>query len=127
MEPTRFPYDTLNCSIKIGSWQYDDARIEIQANSLDDYSDNLDYIPHPNWRLITVEEASFFTGLRTHYDPRANDTFNKDAWFDLIIKRIPAYYMINNIYPSLILNLVILFAFSLPFASQITLGKLFLK
>ena len=121
MESTKFPYDRLNCTIKIGSWQYDETRMFFISNLIDETK--FDYIQHPNWDLIDVIDKPVVTDLRIHYDSSAPERYNIDIWYEIILQRKPAYYMINNIYPSLILNIVSLLAFTLPFASQVSLSN----
>ena len=117
MDATNFPFDTQNCSIKIGSWQYDKSIISLTSSLYIDPKS--DYTSNPIWDLIMFTNHSLETSFRSHNE---NDTI-EDIWFNMTIKRRPSYYMINNIYPCLILNIVSLLAFALPFASQITLSK----
>ena len=52
MEATYFPFDTQNCSIKIGSWQYDINMIDLSLEAMS--SDNeTEITPNPIWDLIS--------------------------------------------------------------------------
>jgi len=82
-----------------------------------------DYIDHNVWQLTeidfnTINSTERFFGLKTNYT-------TSDASFELTLKRRPLYFMINNIFPTLILNLVVLFLFTLPFAQQMGSSMLF--
>ena len=118
-----YPFDYQSCSIKIGSWQYDISRINLEANIINDNFE--EYLPNQNWELVNLTISTEATGTRDHQqlsDDSANkETMNEDLLLIMIIKRKPLYYMINNIYPSLVLNIVALVSFALPFASQVTL------
>jgi len=133
MDPTNFPFDTQNCTIRIGSWQYDMTRISLNYSYMVSLSDNSDsYIPNPIWEIVSNGTIDIDAGSRLDQDMTIleNDDYceectNDDQLFFFAIKRIPLYYMINNIYPSLILNIISLLAFFLQFASQVTLCNFF--
>ena len=138
MEATNFPFDTQNCSIRIGSWQHDTTRIILNAtilnpqnntNNIDDTEENSEFTPNPIWDIVYSDTISKYTDSRMNLDNNSmnlidneyDEHSNEDMVFSIKIKRRPLYYMINNIYPSLILNIISLLAFALPFASQVTL------
>ena len=132
MDPTNFPFDTQNCTIRIGSWQYDKTRVSIIESAMVSLRDKSDsYVPNPIWEIINNGTMSKNAGSRlfkddnTIYDPSCEECTNDDQVFFFTIRRRPLYYMINNIYPSLILNVISLLAFFLPFASQVTICNFF--
>ena len=117
MNAKKFPFDTQNCSIRIGSWQHDEDRIKLES---DVNNDSLkDFIYNPIWELKAINDSEFESKFRF----LGQDLGNSDVVFYFILKRRSAYYIINNIYPCLILNIVSLLSFRLPFASQVTLSK----
>ena len=75
-----------------------------------------EYIKNPVWNLVTGNLQVLTTNrLGENY---ILDEVNCTA----VIKRRPLYYLINNVYPSLILNLITLLAFFLPFSSQASIS-----
>ena len=127
MDPTNFPFDRQNCSIIVGSWQYDMTRINLLAEIDMDHFE--DATPNPIWFYTNLDVSDVNTSFRSpafkDITPE-NDFANNDIYFILIISRRPLYYMLNNIYPCFILNLVTLLTFFLPFASQIAISIIFL-
>ena len=126
MNPINFPFDTQNCSIIIGSWQYDTSRINLTAKVEQDYF--ADSTTNPIWNFLRMSASEIYSKFRSPIDEtydadETNSTFSSnDMSFNIIIARNPAYYMLNNIYPCFILNLVSLLAFFLPFTSQLTIS-----
>jgi nicotinic acetylcholine receptor, invertebrate len=126
MDPTNFPFDRQNCSIVVGSWQYDINRINLTAEIDTDYFE--DATPNPIWFFSELNVLETYTYLRSPAfkdDDPENNFLNNDMNFNLIISRKPLYYMLNNIYPCFILNLVTLLTFFLPFASQLGISIIF--
>ena len=87
------------------------------------YSDESDfdtsgYIPHSLWKLDDKSVIDINSTDR-YLD---SDVYTEDVIFSFKLKRLPLYFMMNNIFPSLILNCVTLLAYSLPFATQIGLS-----
>ena len=129
MNPIKFPYDTQNCSIQIGSWQYDITRISFKAKNLNNANNTDNLTPNPIWEVINIMASCRNITDRTPFSNNEGiihpdqEFQNEDVVFSIEIKRIHNYYMINNIYPSLILNIISLLAFFLPFATQVSLSK----
>ena len=127
MDPEHYPFDVQNCSISIGSWQYDSRRINLFYAYLDSEHKASDLAPNPTWDVIPMNASDTNTETRIEADLQMdsqldnNDLLNNDLVFQFKLKRLPLYFIINNIYPSLILNIISLLAFCLPFASQVGL------
>lgn len=120
MNSKNFPYDEQNCSIVIGSWQYDVTRIDFVTDTK--YDDSLiEYIKNPIWKLLMIDCSIIQTNTRIQLNLNYKQNEIK---YSMTLKRLPLYYMINNIYPSLILNIVVLLLFALPFVLQVTLSNL---
>ena len=92
--------------------------------------DDDEYTPNPIWDIVDSTITNPNSTLRLQGDDVMSadwaEIYNEDMAYGFVIKRRPLYYMINNIYPSLILNVISLLAFFLPFASQIGLCNIFL-
>ena len=93
----------------------------IGLNSEGTELDTDSYIPHSLWRLSDYLVGSINSGDR--YFDTSQNVLTEDVIISFKLKRQPLYFIINNIFPCLILNFVTLLAFSLPFATQIGLSK----
>ena len=136
----KYPFDTQNCSIIIGSWMNDLGQI-VFANCYNEKLNTQNYVNHPIWDLKAINIKPVFDYSRfqsinydwgdfklilkdypTLLDDLKKDEFifeSKDLAFHLIIKRNPLYIMVNGMLPSFVLNLVVLIAFALPFTTQV--------
>ena len=72
----------------------------------------------PIWTL--VNKSAFVMQNKSRF---SNMYKSEDFSFIMTLKRAPQYYMINNVIPCLILNVVTLVTFFLPFALQASLSK----
>ena len=79
-----------------------------------------DYIANPVWKPSKVNQSIQQSNSRL---ARNSDFKTDDVYFNLTIKRMPLYYMINCVYPCLVLNAVILAVFFVPFNLQVSLGN----
>ena len=123
MNVYKFPFDTQNCSVIIGSWFHSLNIIKLKIGNLSpmdlDPTKYIDIIRNPIWNLIRfnaniVKSKRLASSIEEYYD----------TYFTAIIKRNPLYYMINSVYPYLILNVITLLTFFLPFALQASLSKI---
>ena len=119
MNIRKLPFDQQKCEIQIGSWQREKDDINIVIDEDLDIGSTDDLTPNLVWDLVDydlflINSTSRFFG---------SSGYSNDLIFLLIIKRKPLYYMINNVYPCLILNMVTLITFFLPFSLQATLCK----
>jgi hypothetical protein len=114
----KFPFDSQICRINIGSWFQSNKNIKIlisQAISNPLYSP--DYIKNPLWKLKTVDS------IIQNSTRVSKEYIIEEVSFLATIERQPLYYMINNVYPCLILNMVTLVTYFLPFTLQASLSK----
>ena len=118
----KFPFDTQNCSIIIGSWQLDNNRIDFASD--DDKISTSDFVTHGVWILNRINVRSIVTSGRYRY----GDSYNEDIAFDVIIKRRPLYYMTTFI-PCYILNVATLLAYFVTnqITIQVNLCNLFIN
>ena len=119
MNIRKLPFDQQKCEIQIGSWQREKDDINIVIDEDLDIGSTDDLTPNLVWDLVDydlflINSTSRFFG---------SSGYSNDLIFLLKIKRKPLYYMINNVYPCLILNMVTLITFFLPFSLQATLCK----
>ncbi len=104
----------------IGSWMQPTPVVQLSFISP---IDTLDYIENSVWKLKSTDQSIQQSNSRLM---RLPGYFTDDAFFNLTIERRPLYYMINCVYPCLILNGVILAVFFVPFNIQCSLGNLIL-
>lgn len=61
----QFPFDTQNCPIKIGSWQFDKHRINFKVTN--NYSIIRDFTENPVWTIVEVNTFTKKSGSRYLY------------------------------------------------------------
>lgn len=110
----KFPYDLQTCSIVIGSWTLSNVQIMMNYNPVLTASG---FVENSVWSFIN--QIVFVTNTS-----RLNAQYlSSDIYFQGTIKRKPMYYLLNNVYPCLILNIITLFTFKFPFPIQATISK----
>lgn len=117
MNVYKFPFDKQTCSFVFGSWFQNNQWITfyIRHDSKKYFLDN--YVKNPVWEIVDYEQR----GVEDSSRILSQNT--SDTYFEVTIKRGPLYYMINTVYPCLILNVVTLLTFFLPFALQATISN----
>ncbi|CAF1026896.1 unnamed protein product [Brachionus calyciflorus] len=110
----KFPFDVQTCSIVIGSWTLSKYDVEIDDNK-DNLivSDNLS----SSWDFLGWNSKVAESNERFHFE----DYISRDVKFHLKLSRRPLYFMVNGVLPCLVLNLITVLAFFMPFASQVSL------
>jgi hypothetical protein len=81
------------------------------------------YIPNTIWTLVEVNTTVTLPFARFQYYFPSYTSYV--ASYNIKLKRRPLYFMMSSVFPSLVLNLITVLSFALPFASQIALGKHF--
>ena len=105
-----FPFDVQNCPVVIGSWQYDDTKLILNSNAT--LLDDSEYKKNQIWQFVDLTYSNISSDSRLYYG------FGSDIQFNFILKRMPLNYMLNNIFPCLVLNAVTFIAYFLNFAQQ---------
>ena len=113
MNVYKFPYDIQTCSIVIGSWSLPNLKIIMNYYPFLNASG---FVENSVWSLqnqnVFVENTSRLS----------SQNLSSDIYFQVTIERKPMYYLLNNVYPCLILNIITLFTFKFPFPIQATLS-----
>jgi hypothetical protein len=110
----KFPYDIQTCSMIIGSWTLSNQQI---AMSLSESLNSNSFVGNSIWDLKS-------TNVLVQNTTRINAQYlTTDIYFQMTVQRKPMYYIINNVYPCLILNVVTLFTFNFQFAQQSSLSN----
>ena len=109
----KFPYDLQTCSIVIGSWTLSNMQIMMNYYPFLTASG---FVENSVWSL---QGGNFFVTNTTRLSAQ---NLASDIYFQGTFKRKPMYYLINNVYPCLILNIITLFTFKFPFPIQASLS-----
>jgi len=110
-----FPFDTQNCTMKIGTWTHSQFHIDIV--SFDDAFNELTcceegdlsaYEQNGEWELLR-------TGCWKHYVKYdCCDEIYLDTTFHVILKRRPLYLILNIVFPTILFSLLSCAVFYLP-------------
>lgn len=114
----KFPFDTQICPIIIGSWAQSLKRLVFHSD--EGFIDNSSYIENPVWQLTDYEIQNQNTTQRSPFKSKLE---MEDIYFYFELKRRPLFIMMNGIFPCLVLNLVSLLSYAMPFPSQIALSN----
>ncbi|XP_041365994.1 neuronal acetylcholine receptor subunit alpha-7-like [Gigantopelta aegis] len=104
IDTTYFPFDTQRCNLTFGSWAYDAFGIDIY--NVSDHGKLSNYKEHVEWsvvRLTAMRIAPVYSGVSYPL-----------IIFSLQIKRKPLFYIINLLFPSVLLSGVVIMGFLLP-------------
>ena len=119
MNVYKFPFDKQSCSLIIGSWFQNNQLVNLKIDTRIPPIDK-DFVKNPVWEFVISESRSY---VKNSSRLLSTDYKASDVHFVASFKRGPLYYMINNVYPCLILNVVTLLTFFLPFALQASLSN----
>nr|XP_054756466.1 neuronal acetylcholine receptor subunit alpha-10-like [Lytechinus pictus] len=106
MNPLYFPFDTQNCSLKLGSWTYNRDEIDVIVNGTS--GDATQYQPNGEWDLKE------FPVVR-HVEVReCCPGVYPSVTFSVILKRQFMFYFFNLVIPCVIISSLVLLGFVLP-------------
>jgi nicotinic acetylcholine receptor, invertebrate len=116
MSITYFPYDQQLCVIIFGSWSHTSAYLNYtlitEIPSLQNYTENNE------WRLIDYKPYR----LETKYENWVeNDSF-AEINYKILIQRKPLFVVHNFVAPALMLCILTLVSFFIPFAQEMQIG-----
>jgi hypothetical protein len=121
MSYKKFPFDIQQCSIVIGSWFQDDSRIKVHDMKPNIFNYTLvspEFNENSIWSLqssqVSIKNSS------NRFLRYANSS---DIYFNLNVKRNAYYFLGENVYPTILLNLVNLASFFFPFETQVSLSN----
>ena len=78
------------------------------------------------WNVESVKTTERYIFMN-QFNSSNSDYSNDDMKLTFLMKRRPLYFMMNNIFPTLILNCITLLSYALPYSIQIGLSKIFIK
>lgn len=112
-----FPFDTQRCSLKFGSWSYEQAQVDMVSKR--DKVELMNYVTSGEWDIVGTisvrHEVVYPIDLNAVYP---------DVTVTLVMRRRRLYYVMNILFPCIWLNILSLLSFCLPPDSgeKITLG-----
>jgi hypothetical protein len=115
-----FPDDKQTCEIHFGSWQNAGARMRFTKEKAQ--IDLSEYKEHPVWSLDKniISEERLTNGTRFAYNFY---DYGYDVAFKFNFKRRPGLFIMNNIFPTLVLNSVSIFLYYVPYSNQLSMSK----
>ena len=117
MDVANYPCDSQKCSLVVTSWSTGSNKINYTIENavidLTDYTDNF------IWKLTKADTTTAVTSDR---DPFEGAT-SYAIVFNFYLTRKPLFYMMNSVFPCLILNIVTLLTFFMPIGNALGLGN----
>lgn len=99
-----FPFDYQKCGLTFGSWAYPGSDINITS----EVSDTGSYVRNTEWEVLGIpyeRNENFF--------PSLNESYPTITYF-MNLKRKPLFYVMNMVFPCLLITFVATFGFMLP-------------
>ncbi|KAJ8304826.1 hypothetical protein KUTeg_018409 [Tegillarca granosa] len=99
-----FPFDYQKCGLTFGSWAYPGSDINITSDEPDTES----YVRNTEWEVLGIpfeRNENFF--------PSLNESYPTITYY-LNLKRKPLFYVMNMLFPCLLITFVATFGFMLP-------------
>ena len=103
---TYFPFDRQECKLKFGSWTFDVAGVDMQADTRPVITSQ--YLNSSEWEIADAKQSRNLVRYGCCPTPYA------DVTVYITLRRKPLYYVFNVISPCLVLAATILFGFFLP-------------
>lgn len=111
----KFPYDVQSCEIIIGSWQHNADRIDFDADDGD--IDTSMTLKNNIWNLASVN-----IGVKTAYVRFPVGQNGTEIVYKFELERRPKNFMLNNIFPTLVIGGVTIMSFFFRYAQQCTIS-----
>lgn len=109
----KFPYDQHSCDIRITSFEIPSKTNNPKLSE--------EFLENPIWQL-----KNLFARNNTKNDFISNSgSFNEDLIFTLDVKRLSLHYMIDGIFPNILLNFLLLLVFFMAQKAQVATSKFF--
>jgi nicotinic acetylcholine receptor len=106
IEIYHFPFDIQACSLKFGSWTYDESNIDLRNKSNSAQLDS--YIENGEWLLRGVK--SYSESLKYECCP----TLYPFVMFVISLKRRTLYFIFNLVFPCVFISFMSVLGFALP-------------
>jgi hypothetical protein len=114
-----FPFDEQKCSLKFGSWTHDESAVNLTNKADNAQLDS--YIKNGEWFLMGV--TSYYKSISYECCPEKFPF----VMFEINLRRRTLYFVVNLIFPCILISFMSVLGFSLPPDSgeKIGLGKHF--
>lgn len=104
----KFPYDRQSCSIQLGSWSSSRLTLYIDNSYLNQSDVSSDFFQNSLWHLL---------------ETNISKSESNEIFFNFSLQRKGLYYMINYVFPYLVVNILTLATYFLTFNLQINISK----
>ncbi|XP_067667361.1 neuronal acetylcholine receptor subunit alpha-10-like [Haliotis asinina] len=106
VDVTHFPFDTQTCALKFGSWAY--HGLQINSTTRSSAGDMSSFKVNTEWDLVSVpvERHVLYYGCCPEPYP--------DVTFYVNLRRKPFFYLVNLLFPCILITAVGLLGFLLP-------------
>lgn len=112
----KFPFDDQLCVIVFGSWSYTYTYLNYtlinESPSLENYTENNE------WTLVGYKPIR----EEIKYDNWIEDDHFSEIRYKILIRRKPLFVLQNFVIPALMLCIITLVTFFIPFAQEMQLG-----
>ena len=105
---SEFPFDTQKCKIMIGSWSYDESTLDLRIFAEDKGMD------------LSLYEKNVVWELKSTHAERHVERYSCCPWtyvnltYTLEFRRIPLYYLMTLVYPTMLLSFLSCVSFLFP-------------
>uniref|UniRef100_A0A8C9SFI9 Cholinergic receptor nicotinic alpha 4 subunit n=3 Tax=Scleropages formosus TaxID=113540 RepID=A0A8C9SFI9_SCLFO len=106
IDVTFFPFDQQNCTMKFGSWTYDQAKIDLVNTA--HHVDQMDFWESGEWVILHA------VGTYNTKKYKCCTEIYPDITYSFVIRRLPLFYTINLIIPCLLIACLTVLVFYLP-------------
>ncbi|KAL5003928.1 hypothetical protein ScPMuIL_017384 [Solemya velum] len=106
IDVTYFPFDTQTCKLKFGSWIHHGLELDVVNRSLT--GDISNYVSNGEWDIISVPLTRHVEYYNCCEEPYP------DVTFYVILKRRPLFYLMNLMFPCMLITAVAILGFLLP-------------
>lgn len=111
-----FPFDKQSCLIVFSSWthtsKYLNYSLKSNVASLQEYNEG------GAWELVSINGSR----IEIKYEDWIEDDYFSEIQYTITLKRKPLYIIINCVMPALILSVLTIASFLIPFAQQTQIG-----
>ena len=102
----KFPFDTQICQLEFGSWSHDGLALDIKSKNR--YGDLSPALENVEWNIVSFNasrDEAFFSCCPAPYP---------SVTFFLELERKSTFYVLNMLFPSILLTLMSILSFLIP-------------
>ncbi len=111
-----FPFDDQLCVIVFGSWSY--TYTYLNYTLINEFPSLENYTENNEWSLVSYKPIR----EEIKYDNWIEDDLFSEIRYKILIKRKPLFVLQNFVIPALMLCIITLVTFFVPFAQEMQLG-----